>query len=222
MLLQLSVYPVLVESHGVLFTYRLGCALFALTLFALPILFLVKENNISAQAVWVSITLALTAAGTSTMFTLVSIFILVNNSCYSHERATVNGIGQVFVSLARLCAPFIVSQMVAQSGSKRRTDWLVYYTLLGAATLINSRLALLLPRSIERRRREPMEPRYAHSTAEDYDEDCSELEDLIPGGGMPSPPQVSSPRIENSHRDREREREKDKPNGVVVGTSSTI
>ena len=211
-----------------LFTYRLGCALFALSLFALPILFLVKENDISAQAVWVTIAVLLTMAGTSTMFTLVSIFILVNNSCYSHERATVNGIGQVFVSLARLCAPFIVSQMVAHS-SKGRTDWLIYYTILGAATMMNSRLALLLPRSIERRRREPMEPRYAHSTAEDYDEDCSELEDLIPGGEMPSPPHALSPRIENkSHierdreRDRDKERERDKPNGIMVGTSSSI
>ena len=42
---------------------------------------------------------ALTLMGTATMFILISVFVLINNSCYSHERATVNGIGQTCAAL---------------------------------------------------------------------------------------------------------------------------
>lgn len=184
--LQLSLYPLFAETYGVLYTYRLGCHLFGVAMFSLPIIYFLKGQREPSQAVWIVLVIALTGIGVAIMFTLVSVFILINNSCYSHERATVNGIGQVFVSIGRAAAPFLVAQMIAFNGPDGSTDWLFNYFILGTISLLNARLALALPRSIERRRREPREPRYAYSTSGAYcDDDYAELEDLIATGDLP-------------------------------------
>ena len=181
-------YPILVDMHGIVRTYRTGCNLFAASVFSLPLISFLKSHTVSQGSLWVLIVISLTVMGTAMMFTLVSVFILINNSCYSHERATVNGIGQVLVSFGRLCGPFLVASAISITSHNGRTDWAYNYFILGAMSLLNSRLALLLPRSIERRKREPREPRYASENKDRetgfddddfYDEGRSEMEELI-------------------------------------------
>lgn len=214
MLLQLSVYPTIADMYGVLYTYRLGCFLFAIMLFLVPLITLFKTSS-NSRAVWALLTFSLTLTGTATMFTLISIYILINNSCYSHERATVNGIGQVFASIGRLCGPFLIYEIVASNGSRIPMDWLYNCFILGVVSLLNSRLALLLPRSIERRKREPREPRYALGASSGdyvYEEHYAEMEDLLIPPEEP-PYGVSPPYSSNSDdevRDRERNRERDR------------
>lgn len=187
--LQLTLYPLFAETYGVLYTYRLGCYMFGVAMISLPMIYFLKGQKSSSHAVWTALVIVLTGIGVAMMFTLVSVFILINNSCYSHERATVNGIGQVFVSIGRALAPFLVAQMIAFNGPDGSTDWLFNYFILGSISLLNARLALTLPRSIERRRREPREPRYAYSTSGAYcDDDYAELEDLIAPGDLPQRP----------------------------------
>jgi MFS family permease len=210
-LLQLSVYPTIADMYGVLYTYRLGCFLFAIMLFLLPLITLFKSST-NTRAVWALLTLSLTLTGTASMFTLISIYILINNSCYSHERATVNGIGQVFASIGRFCGPFLIYEIIANNGSRIPMDWLYNCFILGVISLLNSRLALLLPRSIERRKREPREPRYALSASSGdyvYEEHYEEMEDLlIPPEDTPfgATPPYSRPEEEERERDREIER----------------
>ena len=181
-------YPILVDMYGIVRTYRTGCNLFAASVFSIPLISFLKNHTVSQGSLWALIVISLTVMGTAMMFTLISVFILITNSCYSHERATVNGIGQVLVSFGRLCGPFLVASAISITSRNGRTDWAYNYFILGAISLLNSRLALLLPRSIERRKREPREPRYASEntdretdTDDDdfYDEGRSEMEELI-------------------------------------------
>ena len=183
-LLQLSLYPVIVETCGVLRAYRIGCNLFALVVFLIPLISYLKSHTLSQESLWVMVVTSLTLIGTAMMFTLISVFILINNSCYSHERNTVNAIGQIFVSFGRLCGPFFVAYAISMTSENGRTDWPYEYFILGAMSLLNSRLALLLPRSIERRKREPREPRYAFEDTDgetdgDNDDIFDEMEVLI-------------------------------------------
>lgn len=184
--LQLAVFSLIVDTYGILRVYRFGCNLFAFAVFMMPMISYLKGHTDSPESVWIVVVTSLTLMGWSMMLTTITVFILINNSCYSHERATVNGIGQVFVSFGRLCAPLFVYYSLSwtRTNENGRTDWALNYLVLGAISLMNSRLALLLPRSIERRRREPREPRYAYSTTDrgiedPYDEGPSEMEDLI-------------------------------------------
>jgi MFS family permease len=158
-ILQLYFYPILIESYGTLWTYRFSCNLFAVVAIGMPMISYSNQET-SPFTIWVLVIGGLVLMGTATMFTLISVFILINNSCYSHERATVNGIGQTFASFGRLCGPVIAAYVFAWSESNGRQWPFNYYFvwyILGIFSLFNSRLALFLPRSIERRKREPKE-----------------------------------------------------------------
>jgi len=186
-LLQLFVYPAVVKTAGLVRTYRYGCHLFAVVVVVMPLISALNtggggggEESLFTFSLVVS---ALTLMGTATMFTLISVFVLINNSCYSHERATVNGIGQTFAALGRLTGPYLGSVVFAWSENNGQLwpfNYFFVWYLLAIVAVINARISVLLPRSIERRRREPREPRYASTPGQnDDDYESDETDELI-------------------------------------------
>jgi MFS family permease len=206
-LTQLLVYPALVSSMGCVKVYRLGCHMFASVVIGMPLISLMNGDTTTPDdmppdmVTWILVVTALTLMGCGIMFTLISVFVLINNSCYSHERATVNGIGQTFAALGRLIGPYLGSTLFAWSENNGQAwpfNYFFVWYILGIISFANARVSYFLPRSIERRRREPREPRYAalatgfvHEEMEDdndsnmgddeEDDDFLETDDLIAG-----------------------------------------
>ena len=158
---QLAIYPKLVETYGVIKTYRWACLLFAGTAFLMPVISLF---NSSKPVAWVLLSAGLALMGTTQMWIYISIFTLINNSCYSYQRATVNGIGQTFAAIGRLTAPFVGANVFAWSETNNVT-WPFNYSLcwyiIAAFAYYSATLVSYFPRSIQRRKREPKQKRYA-------------------------------------------------------------
>ena len=156
--LQVALYPRLVEWHGTLVTYKRCALCFALGAFLCPMASLVVRAAPSPAMMWTSVIVAQTLLTVPASFVLVTVFVFINNSCYSQHRATVNGIGQTFASLGRLLGPFCAARLFAWSETNHApwpfNFYFVFY-LIGFLTLFNWYLAIFLPRSIERRKREP-------------------------------------------------------------------
>jgi hypothetical protein len=158
---QLIFYPSLVEKHGLIKTYSWACQLFFVTSLLMPCASFLSGYPVVARAY---LTLGLAVMSTVQMWIFISIFTFINNSCYSHQRSTVNGIGQTFAALGRLSAPFIGSNLFAWSETNGLA-WplnfsLCWYVISGLA-LWSSSLVHNFPKSIQRRKREPKRARYA-------------------------------------------------------------
>jgi MFS family permease len=120
--------------------------------------------SIGSDFTWFFVVAALSVIGTSAMWVFTSVFVFINNSCYSHERATVNGIGQTCASFGRFTGPYIGATLFAWSennGFLWPFNYYLTWYVIALVSIGNSYLSRLLPRSIERRKREPREPRYA-------------------------------------------------------------
>jgi hypothetical protein len=162
--LQIALYPKLVEWYGTLGTYRLTTILFAFSCMLAPLIsFANRSHWILSWTMVILAQLGLTVPGS---FSLVTVFVFINNSCYSQHRATVNGLGQTFASLGRLAGPYLGATLFAWSDTNS-LSWPLnhYFTfyLLGVLTIANVYLGALLPRSIERRKREPKVAHYTFS-----------------------------------------------------------
>ena len=155
--LQLTVYPLAVEKLGVLAVHRYGGLIFALSCVILPMLSLGAEHR-SAAVTMSLVVITLTLQALAATWYLVSTFVLISNSCYSHQLATVNGIGQTCASIGRLTGPYLGSVLFAWS-EMNGLNWpfnqyLVFY-LLSLLVFLIYHYSLLLPKSLQRRKREP-------------------------------------------------------------------
>lgn len=134
-------------------------------------------------SVFILVILGLSFISISSMWVIISIFVLINNSCYSHERGKVNGIGQTFASLGRLSGPYIAANVFAWSevnGMSWPFNYYFSWYILGIVSLIFMKFADLLPKTIQRRKREPKEPRYSvyHKlNEEEFDEIVDSMND---------------------------------------------
>jgi MFS family permease len=156
-ILQLFFYPKLVEWIGTLRTYRWCTLMYALGAALTPLVSLVNETT-SPWVMWTSIIGSQLLLTVPASFVLVTVFVFINNSCYSQDRATVNGIGQTFASLGRLLGPYSAARIFAWSETnhlKWPTNFYFVFYLIALITLMNWYLGMFLPRSIERRKREP-------------------------------------------------------------------
>ena len=161
--LQLVLYPYLTEKYGVFYVYRLGCLMTAIAMILVPCISIFNNFNVP-WLVWVSTVCALTAISAFATFSLISVFVFINNSCYSHERGTVNGIGQTFAAFGRLLGPYFGSVSFAWSeinGYSWPLNYFFVWYIMGALSILNYGISRFLPRTLQRRKREPIEPRYA-------------------------------------------------------------
>ncbi len=162
---QVSLYPLLVEWWGVLRVYRLGTTMFAAGCFLMPMVSLTSKLG-SSLLTWALVVLASAAVNISSSWVLICVFVLINNSCYSHQRATVNGIGQTFASLGRISGPYLGAIAFAWSetnGLRWPLNYYFVWYLLAALATLNHFAAYLLPKSIQRRKREPRSMTYCGS-----------------------------------------------------------
>lgn len=155
--LQLNVYPLATDALGVLWVHRCGGLALALSCVLIPMLAWGVTSR-PAAVTMVLVVLTLTLQAVAANWYLVSTFVLISNSCYRHQLATVNGIGQTCASIGRLCGPYIGSVTFAWSATNGLSwpfnQYFVFYVLALLAVL-NYQYSLLLPRSIQRRKREP-------------------------------------------------------------------
>jgi MFS family permease len=161
---QLFVYPYFVEKYGPLHVFRMGITMYALCAFLLPVCTagsLREMNLLSTVLVAVGNSLLTSAAG----WCFICVFVFINNSCYSHQRGKVNGLGQSCASLGRLVGPICGSSLFAWT--THQNHWPFNYGLtwyvIGCGAICIWKLSARLPKKIVKRRREPRVPRYALS-----------------------------------------------------------
>ena len=154
-LLQLTLFPYASDRLGTLGVHRYGGLMFAANSLFIPCIPYISSDPTVTMII---VVLALTMQSVAATWYLISTFVLISNSCYSHQLATVNGIGQTCASLGRLSGPYLGSVLFAWSETNGMewpfNQYLVYYLLALLCVLIYQ-YSFLLPKSIQRRKREP-------------------------------------------------------------------
>ena len=148
----IGIYSSIVARVGLRNTYFLGCWVNALVMLLLPHAAKLTGSPQSAGT-WILLSTALSLQSTSMMWTLTSVFVFINNSCYSHQRGTVNGIGQSLSSLGRMIGPVVFSFIFAWSENNQLQWPLNYYVsfyLIFFLSIANAQLSRYLPKSIQR------------------------------------------------------------------------
>jgi hypothetical protein len=125
--MQLVIYPYLAERYGVLRVYRYGASLFAVGMFLIPSISAFPDASGDSWVSFISVIAGLTIMSVSAMWTLITIFVLINNSCYSHQRGTVNGIAQTFASIGRLAGPYFGANIFAWSETNGKLSLTICY-----------------------------------------------------------------------------------------------
>lgn len=173
---QLLIYPTLVETYGTLHIFRLGIIAFLLS--ALLLSFCTEyfmPNMKILLIILVSIGNCVLTASAGWCF--ICVFVFINNSCYSHQRGKVNGLGQSFASIGRIVGPICGTSIFAWTSHQSRwplNDIFVWYFVAFGAFCI-WRLSTKLPKKIVKRRREPQVPRYAMSMMKNQMNDDSTI-----------------------------------------------
>lgn len=176
--LQVTLYPYMTDRLGVLFVHKAGVLAFALSCIAVPCASLVNSAH-SSFLTWVAIVGSQLLINVTSTWVLVSVFVLINNSCYSYQRATVNGLGQTFASLGRLMGPYVGANIFAWSENNHMSwpfNFYLTFYLMAIIGFGNWLLANRLPWSIQRRKKEPgvpMPPRRRRHRYEDEDDSDS-------------------------------------------------
>lgn len=123
---QIVIYPYLTEKLGILRVYRYGAFIFAIAMICAPGISLIEYIIPSAALSFALVTMTLAIISIGSMWVLITIFVLINNSCYSHQRGTVNGIGQTFASLGRLSGPYVGANLFAWSENNGKSKIVSY------------------------------------------------------------------------------------------------
>lgn len=156
-LLQATVYPALAEALGVLNMFKLSAIFMIIVAIITPAISLFNVWHTS-WVIWVALTFIQLSQTVSSNWAYISIFVLINNSSYRQQRATVNGLGQTFASLGRLCGPFLGATLFAWSESNGLYWPLNFYLVFYAVAFVcfvDLYVGYQLPYTIERRKREP-------------------------------------------------------------------
>jgi hypothetical protein len=159
-------YPCLVERLGVVRTYRFSTYLVAVAAILMPSVSLIQNGAGGEKLACGVLVLLLCFYNSAAQWVLTCVFTFINNSCYSHQRGTVNGIGQTFAALGRMLGPYLGASLFAWT-EVSQLRWPFNYSLtwylVGTLSLIAGNLSWNFSKSIQRRKREPREPRYART-----------------------------------------------------------
>ena len=161
----LFIYPWLVARIGLLRVYKLSCNMLAATLVLLPAVPLTRHLGSQALA-WACLLILLALFNCTSQWVLTCVFTLINNSCYSHQRATVNGLGQTFASTGRLLAPYLGAILFAWTETNALAwplNFAFTWYLVGFLAVCAGQLGRFFGRTIQRRKREPKVSRYSRS-----------------------------------------------------------
>ena len=103
---------------------------------------------------------------------LISLFVLINNSCYTPERGVVNGIGQSFASFARFLGPYSGGTMFAWSENNKfwPLNYHFVFLFIGIISIFNGIISYTLPNSIQKSKKQ--------ETSEQNNEENNEVESM--------------------------------------------
>jgi hypothetical protein len=167
LVMQLCVFPSAVHQSGLLPLIRNCLMTFFLVTVVMPCFCVpaLQRVPVLPQALVVVSYLALTVAAD---WALVIVYVFLNNSCYSYQRATVNGISQALACCAMMLASLLGASFFALCESntlKDRLPWPFHFAVvfwLAALLACAARHATFyMHRKIQKVRREPVFPRYA-------------------------------------------------------------
>jgi MFS family permease len=173
---QVFVYPILEKKYGVLKVFRIGIVCFTILAFLIPsiTIFSYTSKALPYALMVTSYTLMQVVIGWS----YVCVFVFVNNSCYSHQRATVNGIGQTCAAVGRMVGPYFAGLLFASTASSG-FSWPINYSftfyVICAISFCIWAFSKHLPNKIQRRRREPKNPRYAVTMEKAFEEENNSI-----------------------------------------------
>ena len=187
-------YPIAVASFGLSKTYRMSAMAVAVFLILMPSVPFARKFS-SPGVTWACLVGLLALYNSISQWVLTCIFTLINNSCYSHQRGTVNGIGQTFAALGRMFGPYFGATLFAWTEVSHHSwplNYALVWYLIGALSILASQLGHLFKRNIERRKREPKEPRYANSMRRRTDSATNETAELLAGLELLQSPQSKS------------------------------
>ncbi|RYH00723.1 MFS transporter, partial [archaeon] len=156
-LLQVLVYPWLAERSGVLMMFKMALVMLMVGSICTPLLSTLNPLQCSTCNYLALVFIQLLMI-VSSNWAFVSLFVLISNSSYRSQRATVNSIGQTCASLGRLVGPVLGANVFAWSENNQQgwplNFYLVFY-LVCLCCVWSYVWVGKLPRSIERRKREP-------------------------------------------------------------------
>jgi len=103
---------------------------------------------------------------------LISVFVLINNSCYTEDRGVVNGIGQSFASFARFLGPYSGGAMFAWSLNNGNLPWPLNYNfvfiVIGIISVFNAAISNTLPNSIQKSKKQVVSKRNDETETEEF------------------------------------------------------
>lgn len=135
--------------------YKMAAYSFGVMIVWLPMISGISQYDfplLSEVVICISLSI-LTVTG---QWILISLFVLINNSCYTPDRGVVNGIGQSFASLARFLGPYSGGTMFAWS--ENNNAWPLNYhfvfLVIGTLSIFNGIISQALPNSIQKSKKQ--------------------------------------------------------------------
>ena len=123
---QLVVYPRLVKYLNALVVFRVGIVGYLLIMLLVPSITMIQYPSKVAPTIIMTTAYALLSVFIGWGF--VCVFVFVNNSCFSRDRATVNALGQSCASIGRMVGPYFGGNLFAYTASSGM-NWPLNYAL---------------------------------------------------------------------------------------------
>lgn len=158
LLAQLFLYPKMTDYFGFKKVFLICNTTWTVIVFICPLLAFTNAGPVMVQ--WLSLISLWGLGRISALFSFTCIFVLINNSSYAHEKATVNGIGQSMASIGRTIGPSIGANIFAWSinnGLGWPLDFHFIFYILTFIGSFTSVLTLTLPSTIDKKKVAPSE-----------------------------------------------------------------
>ncbi len=135
--------------------YKMAAYSFGVMIMWLPMISVISQFDLpflSEVVICISLSI-LTVTG---QWILISLFVLINNSCYTPDRGVVNGIGQSFASFARFLGPYSGGTMFAWSETNKfwPLNYHFVFLVIGIISIFNGIISYTLPNSIQKSKKQ--------------------------------------------------------------------
>ncbi|CAN0181451.1 unnamed protein product, partial [Ectocarpus fasciculatus] len=132
---QLVIYPRLVKCLNTLTVFRLGIVGYLIVILFVPSITMIEYASTTAPVIIMTASYALFSVFIG--WSYVCVFVFVNNSCLSRDRATVNALGQSCASIGRMLGPYFGGNLFAYTASSGM-HWPLNYALTFYVTSVFS------------------------------------------------------------------------------------
>ena len=160
---QYALFQILLKKYGLVYLYRVSIGVFSLSVLVVTI---PKEASmgLSSEGVLVSVGVLLVVIFTALTWALTCINFIVLNSCYRHQRMYVIVISEIMAAFMKSLFSCFFANTFAWSLSRQYPwpfNFAFVFGLLSLLAFQDFKLSGMLPKALNRSRREPVQPRYA-------------------------------------------------------------